>query len=1091
DQAEADARPPAGETATEPASTNSIVVTGSRIARRDYVATSPIVTVDADLIEESSQINLEANLNKLPQFTPALTQFNTGDFQANANNTIGVSTVSLRQLGSNRNLVLIDGRRGMPVSGTGVVDINSIPSAAVQRVEVITGGASSTYGADAVGGVVNFILKDNFTGFEVDAQGGISERGDGEEYRVATLVGADLDGGRGNVMLGMEHYNREAILRVDRPWYRDLFMDPNIAGSEFFLNENAVAFHVPSGGTAANYQPSQAALNALFQGKGAPAGVNIPRASTVYINDDSSLFLNTSTRLAVVPPATVGQYVPLFYGYKGTIDGLEQKTLATGLLAQNNTEELLSTPQQRWSFFGKGEYEITDSIRFISQATFARTRTKTLGLNTVALGSFGVLIPYNDSIYTGNATFGIPSSRLANGNTHADYLPGGKYGLNCPATGGCTNKQVFPVPSELALLLDSRPTANADWRADIVPTSIARRYTDNNVTTYQLVTGFDGEIPGTDLTWDVTGSYGETVAKTDTYGFFSADQFRTIVQAPNYGRNFRTQGNAVPPGANRNGATATCTTGISPFNTAQDYSEDCGDAVRIDAQVENRLKQKVAEANLQGGLFALPYGDLRFAAGAAIRTNSLQFHADSSSVEGSTFFETVNGIFPQAGTEGSITVKEAYGELLVPVLSGLPFAEELNLELGYRLSDYSTIGSSPTYKINAEWVPIDWLRFRGGYQKASRAPNLGEVFTSRTQTLVNGNDGDACSRGNTVAPFGYGNYSANTAPNPDNAAAVEALCRQMMGTAGSAQYYRDGRVYPTGQGGAFITSLSAGASELQEETAYVYTIGGVISSPFESPWANSLRLSADYYNVLLKDGISLQGVDSVYRQCFSDIFNPEYTLNAACQRIQRDQTTGETQQITVNYSNLGRVETSGFDVQLDWGVRFEEVGVGLPGRISFNTNFTYLFEFATTPDQYVIPLTDYAGTTGGGEVGTQAGSYRWKVFSRLNYNLGSFDVGVQWRHFPSLDHVTTVTTTNSTIGGAPSYDLFNLNGRYSLNDNLNFRFGIDNLLDEAPPLIAVDASVVAGDGRLAGGRYDAGNYDVLGRRFYVGVNVSF
>src|SRR5688572_4093608 len=185
---EPDPAPAPGDTAETPAPANSIVVTGSRIARRDYTATSPIVTIDADLIEESSQINLEANLNKLPQFTPALTQFNTGDFQANANNTIGISTVSLRQLGSNRNLVLIDGRRGMPVSGTGVVDINSIPSAAVQRVEVITGGASSTYGADAVGGVVNFILRDDFTGFEVDAQGGISERGDGEEYRVATLV---------------------------------------------------------------------------------------------------------------------------------------------------------------------------------------------------------------------------------------------------------------------------------------------------------------------------------------------------------------------------------------------------------------------------------------------------------------------------------------------------------------------------------------------------------------------------------------------------------------------------------------------------------------------------------------------------------------------------------------------------------------------------------------------------------------------------------------------------------------------------------------------------------------------------------------
>jgi len=1059
-----------------------IIVTGSRIARPDYTATSPIVTVDSELIERSSNINLEANLNKLPQFSPALTQFNTGDFQANANNTIGVSTVSLRQLGSNRNLVLLDGRRGTPVNGAGVVDINSIPSAAVQRVEIISGGASSTYGADAVGGVVNFILKDNYSGFDIDTQYGLSERGDGEEYRISTLVGADLADGRGNVMLGMEHYKREGILRIDRPWYRDLFMSPNTSGSEFFLAENSIAFQTAAGGRAADYQPSQAALNALFQGKGAPAGVNIPRASPVYLNDDGSVFLNTSTRAP-------GVYTPLFVGYKGEIDGLEQKLLATGLLAQNNTEELLSTPQQRWSFFGKGEYEITPDVRFISQVNFAKTRTRTLGLNTVVTGSFGTLIPYNDSIYTGNAQFGIASSLNPDGTTNADFLPGGRYGLNCGPVGGCSNKEVFPVSPEVATLLDSRANPDADWRADIIPASIARRYTDNNVMTYQVLAGLEGVISSLDWTWDVTGSYGETVAKTDTYGFFSSERFRTIVQAPNYGRNFIAQGNGGVPGANRNGATATCTTGISPFNTSQEYSEDCGLAVRIDAQVENRLKQKLLEANLQGGIFELPYGELRFAAGGAIRTNSLRYHSDSSSVEGATFYETVNGIFPQASTQGSITVKEAYGELLIPLLSGLPFAEEVNLEVGYRISDYSTIGSNSTYKINGEWAPLDWLRFRGGYQRAARAPNLGEVFTARTQTLASSGDGDPCSRGNLNSPFGYGNYSANPDLNA-NAAQVEALCRATMGAAGAAEYYREGRTYPTGNG-EFIPALSSGARNLQEETAKTYTIGGVINSPVASPWLNRLRLAADYYNVTLSDGISLQGVDSVFRQCFSPVFNPTFEINSACEGIQRDATTGNVQLMQVRYSNLGRVETSGFDVQLDWGLRFEDVNVPIPGSISVNTNFTYLLRFATTADQFVIPIVDYAGTTGGGEVGTNAGSYRWKLFTRLDYNVGPFGIGVQWQHKPAIDHLTSVTQENSTVAGAPAYNLFNLNGRYAVTDNVNLRFGIDNLFDKAPPLIAYDMAADPADGQLPGGRFDAGNYDVLGRRYYMAVNISF
>lgn len=1078
-----------------------IVVTGSRIARRDYTATSPIVTVDADLLEQSSAVSVEANLNKLPQFTPALTQFNTQDIQPNANNAIGASTVSLRQLGSNRNLVLLDGRRPTPINGAGVVDTNTIPSAAVQRVEVITGGASSTYGADAVGGVVNFILKNNFTGFDVDAQAGLSERGDGFEYRVSTLVGANLDGGRGNVILGLEHYDRKSIRNVARPWTLRNLRNPDIAGSEFFIPVNFVSFQ----GVAAA-QPSQAALNALYGSKGAPAGVNIPRNSSIYLNDDGTTFINTSTRV----PTTNGTYVPLFYGNTDPIDGLQTKLQSNGIRGDNNLDQLLSSPQERWSFFSKGHYEVADHVKFVSQAYYARTRVESVSLNNVSIGSFATAIPYNDKIYTGNAAFGTPSSILANGATNPDFLAGGKFGLNCPAVGGCTNRQVFPVSAEVKALLDSRTgtvvnpanpngtipglptTINArdnDWYANIIPSSIARRYTINNNATFQVQAGFEGDFAFNDWTWDVSGSFGETVAKTDIYGLFSGDRFRSVVLAPNYGLNFSAVGNNITPGANRNGATASCATGISPFRT-QVYSEDCASAIRVDAQVENRLRQQIVEGNLQGGLFKLPYGDVRFAIGADYRKNSIRFHADATSSEGSSFYETVNGTFPQGSTAGSIGVKEAYGELLIPLLADLPLAHELSLDLGYRISDYSTIGKLSTYKLNGEYAPFSWLRFRGGYQRASRAPNLGEVFTARTQSQVSGVDGDPCSRGNTTTPVVYGNYSANGALNAD-AARVEGLCRQLMTADAQNQYYRDGRIFPTGQGNTFVSQLLAGAGGLKEETATTYTIGAVFSAPSASPWLRRLRLSVDYYNITLADGISQQGVDSVYRQCFSRLFNPQFALNEACGRLGRDAASGEPILVTVNFSNLGRVETSGYDLQLDWGVRFEDVGIGLPGSFSTNVNFTYLDRFATTSDQVAIPLIDFAGTLGGGQVGTNAGSYRWKLFTRVNYSVGGFTAGLQWQHKPKTADASSVTNTNTTILGAPAYDLFNLNTRYAITKQIALRFGIDNLFDKAPPIIGVDTSVVAGDGRLSGGRIDAGNYDVLGRRYYVGLGLTF
>jgi len=152
----------------------NIVVTGSRITRPDFNNNSPAISVDETLLENSGTTALESNLNKLPQFVPAQTPTAGGDIQPTATNTPGAATISLRGVGANRNLVLLDGRRATPGNASQVVDISTIPSIAIDRVETITGGASATYGADAVGGVVNFIMKRRFQGLQLDAQAGQS-----------------------------------------------------------------------------------------------------------------------------------------------------------------------------------------------------------------------------------------------------------------------------------------------------------------------------------------------------------------------------------------------------------------------------------------------------------------------------------------------------------------------------------------------------------------------------------------------------------------------------------------------------------------------------------------------------------------------------------------------------------------------------------------------------------------------------------------------------------------------------------------------------------------------------------------------------
>jgi len=204
------AAPAMAQDSEDGAEESRIVVTGSRIVQRDFDSNSPIVTVDAGLLEQSSTAAIEANLNKLPQFTPAKTPTQGGDIQPTATNTPGAATVSLRGIGANRNLVLIDGRRATPGNATGVVDISTIPSAAIERVEIISGGASATYGADAVAGVTNFILKKNFEGLELDGQLGITQEGDGFEYQLSGIMGSDFADGRGNVSIAMSMNTREA-----------------------------------------------------------------------------------------------------------------------------------------------------------------------------------------------------------------------------------------------------------------------------------------------------------------------------------------------------------------------------------------------------------------------------------------------------------------------------------------------------------------------------------------------------------------------------------------------------------------------------------------------------------------------------------------------------------------------------------------------------------------------------------------------------------------------------------------------------------------------------------------------------------------
>ena len=301
-----------------------VTVTGSRIVRRDLDAASPVVTVSTEQFDRSSTTSLETTLNQLPQFAPAGSQFVSGA-QSGPTSTPGAATLNLRGIGANRNLVLIDGRRPQPANASLVVDINTIPQAAIQGVEVITGGASAVYGPDAIAGVTNFLLKRDFEGLSLDVQTGITQEGDGSDTKVSALLGMNSSSGKGNIMVGLDYAKRGAVFQRDRDFFVDGWRDTRNAGGDFIQRAGYVA-------TGAN--PSQAAVNTVLPVAG------VAPTSIFYFNSDGSAFVGQN---AIGYTGPFGQLSP---GQGNNVyDRDDMMTLqASGQLDQRYTTAHLSTP---------------------------------------------------------------------------------------------------------------------------------------------------------------------------------------------------------------------------------------------------------------------------------------------------------------------------------------------------------------------------------------------------------------------------------------------------------------------------------------------------------------------------------------------------------------------------------------------------------------------------------------------------------------------------------------------------------------------------------------------------------------------------
>lgn len=922
------------------------IVTGSRIARRDFVATSPIVTQDAEVLQQSGAVTLEKSLQQLPQFAAGTGETTGGTGGGNG----GRATVNLRSLGDIRNLVLLDGRRLPTASVLGHTDINVIPQSIISSVETITGGASAIYGSDAMSGVVNFRTRDNVEGFQIDAQFGDTFRFDRQTKDISLVTGGAYGpDGRGRFLLSLGYTDRQQLIADKRSFFE-------LGTLSSFLGYGAYA---PS----ANNLPSQAAVNNLFAGYGV-TGVNVSRSNPFGFNDDGTVF--TVTGALNYRGRTSGDYV--------VFDGNVRFPVA-------KTYDVVS-PMNRKSLFLKTDYQFTDGVTGYAQVLYVNQMVQTNG--AWSLTQFGTL----------------PSIPVTN---------------------------PF-IPDDLRTLLASRPDPDAPFSFNGRYYGLPQKIFHEGASTYQFILGLRGALPIKDWTWDVYGSASRSDrTNTNTRGVL-LDRVQTVFNAPDGGNSI-------------------CAGGYNPFGDAHatSISEACQNYLTAVLTNTEVVRQRVVEGSLQGSLFRLPYGDVRFSLVADYRDNDFVSRPDSQR-------ETpgqVQAQNPTVGVQGKTEVGEIAAEVLVPVLRDVPLVKEFNIDAAYRYSHYDLSGGASTYKVDGDWTVVDGLMIRGGYARAIRAPNVGELFSAAT--------GGQAGVGNP--PAAGEPCDVRTLARQNGGSQLRSLCI----ATGIPASIVDSYIFPT----TATASVTAGNRNLRPEVADTYTLGVVLRPDLFMDGLSNLQISVDYYSITISDVIATINGQSAINKCYNqDGSNPDYSpANEFCMLLHRDP-NGQLELVDATYLNLGGLKTSGIDTVVDW-----RIGAG-PGQVTFNSVIGYKIAyeqqtFSNTPWQ------NFAGTI-------NPGYYpKWQALTTLGYNWGPAGVNLRMKYLDHMKDGTSVTRPASPSPGVPSYVSFDITGQWAMNDMVSLRAGITNLADRQPLMVGGTP-----------GSTNASIYDTLGRSFYIGVRTK-
>jgi iron complex outermembrane receptor protein len=662
--------------ADELSSIEEVVVTGSRIKRPGAVSTSPIMSIDMEDIQFQQETEIEQILRQLPSTTP-------GDGQNTNNGTAGAATVNLRGLGANRNLILINGRRITPFNQNGEVDTQIIPTALLQRVDVVTGGASAVYGSDAIAGAINMIMRDDFEGFEFSTSKSQTAESDGDIDNVSLTWGSALAGDRGNVAINMNWVNRESVLLGQRQL-------------------GTLGINTQSGSGLNEFNSGASPLESTVAGCTGPGAVDITGSGSTT---------SMPTRAAIVGGGGVGQFLNDRSIFTGDAGGGAGQGCS---LFNFNPFNYYRTPQEKYNLFMMADFELNDHFKPYTQASYSNI---TVTQQIAPSGTFGAQfnVPLANPFYSDQARAAVISQ--ANTAIGLGNLTAGGSGTNWNDVNA---NGIVDIDDTLRMQLRRRTL-------ELGPRS--ERFDNEH---FMLVAGATGDITN-DWTYDVSYQYGESNRTTVRDGYTNLTNIQTALDT-------------TSTTTCTNSSDASCVP-LDLFGGFGTITPAMAGYARAIALQQQKYEQSVFNLSATGSISAiqLPSADapLQLSVGYEKRDESAALTPDEclklapASCQGGAG----GNLLPIVG---GFDVSEFFFEGYLPLIEGKTGAQALGLEFGARISDYSSVGNNETYKIGLNWQPIDSLMVRIMQQEAVRAPNVGELFSPVTTGLDNATI-DPCS----------------------------------------------------------------------------------------------------------------------------------------------------------------------------------------------------------------------------------------------------------------------------------------------------------------------------------------------------------